>query len=326
MGNVVLLTGKTENNHHLSGTIKSLDAECKKCTPITPLQCISRCHVYKLKNELRTLRQMMTNPNYRTELFNILKNDTRFQILQAITNGRYSVSDLQQELKKTGHRHSQDNISKEYLRPLMTVGLAAEAQEEYYATTFGGRITENLQGFQEFAQKLPAQSECHEETLLEFLLVGPKPSEEIELVISQKIASRILKRLRSTRLMETPRARDYVFFLKSKRDPSKDTLTDSEQKIYDAVIYEGIPAGKLATNTGISLRRTYKHLKNLRGRKLVFIRRIPKTYSLTCKGRKLALVLMEIEKVVEDTWLSSEIMQDSALMISEGVPSRTLFS
>ncbi len=306
MANVLLLTRKTENNHDLSEKIKSFDAECKKCTPITPLECISRCQVYKLKNELRTLRQMMGTPNYVKDLFNVLKNGTRLQILQSIADGRYSVSGLQQELKKTGHRHSQDNINKEYLRPLMAVGLATEAQEEYYATTFGGRLTDELRCFPEFAEKLPAQSECHEETLLEFLLSGPKTSEEIELVISPKIASRILKRLRSTRLIETPKARDYVFFFRSKRDANKETLTITEQKICDVVDCEGISAGNLAEKTGLSLRRTYKYLKRLRGRKLVFIRRTPKTYNLTCKGKKLASVLIELQQIVEDTWNSSK--------------------
>ena len=89
----------------------------------------------------------MDNPNYIKELFNVLKNETRLHILQAIVNGRYSVSRLQQELKKTGHSHSQDTINEEYLGPLMAVGLATEARDEYYATTFGGRLTELLEDF-----------------------------------------------------------------------------------------------------------------------------------------------------------------------------------
>ena len=68
--------------------LKSLDAECRNCAPITPLECINRCHVYKLKNELRKLRETMDNPNYIKELFNVLKNETRLHILQAIVNGQ----------------------------------------------------------------------------------------------------------------------------------------------------------------------------------------------------------------------------------------------
>jgi DNA-binding HxlR family transcriptional regulator len=262
--------------------------------------------VYKLKNELRKLRETMDNPNYIKELFNVLKNETRLHILNAIVNGRYSVSQLQQELKKTGHSHSQDTINEEYLRPLMAVGLANEAREEYYATTFGGRLTELLESFPEFAEILPAHSECYEEVLLQSLLTGPKTFEDIATLISPKIASRILKRLRSVGLIETPEERDYIFFFKSKRDPNKEAFSPTERKFYDAIPDVGISAGKLAKEMGLSMRRTYKYLRGLKGKKLIFIRRTPKAYGLTSKGEMLASVLMSLQQIVEDTWNSSE--------------------
>jgi DNA-binding HxlR family transcriptional regulator len=292
--------------------LRKLDAECRNCAPITPLQCINRCQTYKLKNELRKLRGTMDNPNYIKELFNVLKNETRLHILQAIGKGRYSVSQLQQELKRSGHNHSQDTISEEYLGPLMAVGLATEARDEYYATTFGGRLTELLDTFPEFADMLPAHSECYEETVLQYLLSGPKTFENIEALISPKIASRILKRLRSVGLIETPEERDYIFFFKSKRDPNKESFTETEKKVYDSIPSDGISAGKLAKETELSMRRTYKYLRGLKGKKLIFIRRTPKAYGLTCKGEMLASVLQELEKIVEDTWSSSEqVMQNN---------------
>ena len=312
MGNV-LSPPRKGDNRDLAGMLKSLNAECRNCAPITPLECISRCQVYKLKNELRKFRETMDNPNYIKELFNVLKNETRLHILQAIVNGRYSVSQLQQELKKTGHSHSQDTISEEYLRPLMAVGLATEARDEYYATTFGGRLTELLGNFPEFVEMLPSHSECYEETILQSLLSGPKTFEDIEALISPKIASRILKRLRSAGLIETPMERDYIFFFKSKRDPNKENFTLTERRIYDAIPNEGISAGKLAKETGLSIRRTYKYLRGLKGKKLVFIRKTPKAYGLTCKGEKLASVLQELQQIVEETWSSSEqVMHDNA--------------
>ena len=304
MGNVLQSTRNGENRD-LSSMLKTLDAECRNCAPTSPLECITRCQVYKLKNELRKLRETMDNPNYIKELFNVLKNETRLHILKAIVNGRYSVSQLQQELKRTGHSHSQDTINEEYLQPLMAVGLATESRDEYYATTFGGRLTNLLGAFPEFAEMLPAHSECYEETLLRALLSGPKTFEEIESLISSKIASRILKRLRSVGLIETPEERDYIFFFKSKRDPSKETFTDTERKIYDTISDEGISAGKLAKETGLSMRRTYKYLRGLKGKKLVFIRRTPKAYDLTCKGEMLATVLQELQQIVDETWSSS---------------------
>lgn len=310
MGNVLQPTRDGQNNRDLNSLLKSLDAECKNCAPLSPMQCISRCQAYRLKNELRQLRETMNNPNYIKELFNVLKNETRLHILKAIVNGRYSVSQLQQELKKTGRTHSQDTINEEYLQPLMAVGLATEAREQYYATTFGSRLTEIVGVFPEFSEVLPAHSECYEETLLRALLSGPKTFEEIENLVSPKIASRILKRLRSVGLIETPEERDYIFFFKSKRDPGKETFTETERKVYNAIASDGISAGKLAKETGLSLRRTYKYLRGLKGKKLVFVRKTPKAYGLTCKGEMLASILEELQLIVEEAWDSSgQILQ-----------------
>ena len=143
------------------------------------------------------------------------------------------------------------------------------------------------------------------------LTTGPKTFEEIENLISPKIASRILKRLRSVGLIETPEDREYIFFFKSKRDPEKETFTDTERKIYETLSDQGISAGKIAKETGFSLRRTYKYLRGLKGKKLVFIRRTPKAYSLTCKGEMLASVLEGLQQIVDETWSSSQQVMKS---------------
>jgi predicted transcriptional regulator len=306
MGDVVFTSRSAERNRDLAELLRTLDAECRNCAPLTPLKCITRCNVWKLKNELRQLRETMDNPNFIKDLFNVLKNETRLHVLSAIVNGRYSVSQLQQELKKVGHSHSQDTINEEYLRPLIEVGLAAVAQDQYYATMFGGRLTELLGSFPEFVNVLPAHSECYEETLLSTLLAGPKTFREVEAFISPKIAARILKRLKTADLIETPEERDYVFFLKSKRDPNRETFSSTERKVYDNISEEGISAKKIAEKTGISLRRTYKYLRGLKGKKLVFTRKTPKAYSLTDKGEKLASLLQGLQNLVEEIWNSSE--------------------
>jgi DNA-binding HxlR family transcriptional regulator len=288
--------------------LKTLDAECRNCAPITPLECITRCQTWKLKNELRKLRDTMDKPHFIKDLYNVIKNETRFHILKSIGNGKYSISRIQQELKKSGHSHSQDTINEEYLRPLMQVGLANEAQDEYYATNFGGRLIELLHNFPEYVEVLPAHSECHEETLIQALLEGPKTFDDIQALIPPKVASRILKRLRSSHLLQTPNERDYIFFFRSKRDPTKETLTETEKKVYDAISLEGTPAGRLVKDTGISMRGTYKYLRGLKGKKLVFIRRMPKIYCLTEKGEKLASVLQGLQNLVEETWSSSKCL------------------
>ncbi len=293
-------------NGDLADMLHTLDAECRKCAPLSPLKCITRCNIWKLKNELRRLRETMDNPNFTKDLFNVLKNETRVQILNSIVKGRYSVNQLQQELKKAGHMHSQDTINQEYLRPLIQVGLATEAKDEYYATMFGGRLIEMLRDFPDFANVLPAHSECYEETLINALLTGPKTFQEVERLISPKAASRVLKRLKTSDLIETPEEKDYVFFFKSKRDPKKETLAESEKKVYEGIPEEGISAKKLAKKTQLSIRRIYKYLRRLKGKKLVFTRKTPKAYSLTVKGAKLASLLQGLQDLVEETWNSSK--------------------
>ena len=296
----------TSGNNDLAEMLRTLDAECRKCAPLNPLKCVTRCNVWKLKNELRRLRETMDNPNFIKDLFNVLKNETRLHILNVIVNGRYSASKLQQELKKAGYTHSQETITEEYVHPLMDVGLAAETRDEYYATMFGGRLTELLESFPEFVNVLPAHSECYEETLLTALLAGPKTFQEIDAFTSPKVASRVLKRLKTAGLMETPEERDYVFFFKSKRDPRKETLSVTERKVYEGIPEEGISASKLAEKAELSVRRIYKYLRGLKGKKLVFTRKTPKSYGLTAKGEKLASLLQDLQNLVEETWNSSE--------------------
>jgi DNA-binding HxlR family transcriptional regulator len=303
----VASTSRTlSGNTDLAEMLRTLDAECRECAPLTPLKCITRCNVWKLKNELRRLRETMDNPNFIKDLFNVLKNETRLHILNTIVKGRYSVDQLQQELKKAGYTHSQDTINEEYLRPLMQVGLATETRDEYHATMFGGRLTEKLEDFPEFVNVLPAHSECYEETLLSALLAGPKTFQEVEAFISPKVASRVLKRLKTSGLIETPEERDYVFFFKSKRDPEKETLAETERKVYECLPEEGISAKKLSEKTELSIRRIYKYLRGLKGKKLVFTRKTPKSYGLTVKGEKLASLLQDLQNLVEETWNSSE--------------------
>jgi DNA-binding transcriptional ArsR family regulator len=303
---VALSEQTMDKKQDLVEMLRTLDAECRNCAPLNPLECVTRCNVWKLKNELRQLRETMDNPNFMKNLFNVLKNETRLHILNAIAKGRYSVSQLQQELKKAGFTHSQDTINEEYLRPLMDVGLAAEARDGYYATIFGGRLTELLDGFPEFVNVLPAHSECYEEMLLSALLAGPKTFQEVEEIISPKVASRVLKRLKTGDLIVTPEERDYVFFFRSKRDPNKETFTLTERKVYDGLPEDGISAKKLAEKTGLSIRRVYKYLRGLKGKKLVFTRKTPKLYALTAKGRKLASLLQGLQDLIEEVWNSSE--------------------
>lgn len=294
-----------QKNSDLIETLKILGAECRTCAPLSPLECVTRCNLWKLKNELRQLRETIDNPNFIKELFNVLKNNTRLNILKTIVKGRYSVTKLREQLRKEGYLQGRETINEEHLRPLVEVGLAAQSQDYYYATTFGGRLNELLRDFVEFLDLLPAHSECYEETVLDSLASGPKTFEDLEAYLSPKIASRILKRLKSVGLVDVPEDRDYVFFFRSKRDPNKEALSEPEARIYFGIPDDGIAARKLATKTGVSLRRTYKYLRGLKGKKLIFTRKNRRTYRLTKKGEELAAILKSLQELVGEVWQSS---------------------
>ncbi len=286
--------------------LHSLDAECKSCAPTSPLECMTNCNVWKLRNELRLLCETMGNPNFTRNLLNVLKNSTRIAVLQTIVKGDHNVEKLQAELKKTGYNHSRDTLLDEYLRPLLNVGLATEAHDHFKATTFGGRLFDLLENLPEFADLLPAHSECHEEGILKVLLTGPKTFEEVKECVPEKVVSRVLKRLRNCGLIETPEDRDYIFFFRSKRDRKKEQLTDTESKVYLNIPEEGVSAKRLTAKTGLSLRRTYKYLRGLKGKKLVFARKTPKTYGLSEKGERVAWLINEVTKLVDETLSFSE--------------------
>jgi predicted transcriptional regulator len=97
-----------------------------------------------------------------------------------------------------------------------------------------------------------------------------------------------------------------------KRDPSLEQLTPAAQKVYESIPEEGIAADKLAKIAGLSQRRTYKHIRHLKGKKLVFVRNIPRTYNLTEDGQKLATILQTLTKKVEETWGFTEHVTEPA--------------
>ena len=134
MSTVLIGIQKTENASYFFETLKSLDSKCRSCSPITPLECLTRCRVYRLKNELRVLRKNLGTPGYINELFNVLKNERRLHILNVLVDSRYALSQLQLELEKAGHCHRQSAINKEILQPLISIGLVCESQGEYNLT------------------------------------------------------------------------------------------------------------------------------------------------------------------------------------------------
>ena len=282
------LVGTAEQTS-LAHVVQKWEETCRNCNPLTPITCLTNCKIWVQKNEFRRLCEKIENPNYLIKLLNTLKNKRRLQILDVISKGRYSVTKLQWELKSLGYHHSQRTISDEYLTPLMEVGLVEENQEsQYYPTLFGCRLSQLTKGSYDLVGALPPHSECYEENALIGLMHEPKTFRDFECIVPVKSVGRVLDRLQKVELIGTAKENDYVFFFRTKRNPGKEKFSSTERRVYENIFEDGIPARKLAEKTGISLRRTYKYLRKLKGKKLVFTRKRQKCYSLTAKGHRAA--------------------------------------
>jgi predicted transcriptional regulator len=284
----------------LAETIKRMEETCKNCNPLSTLTCIADCNIWKLKNELRGLHKKMQSPDFTRQLLNVLKNKRRLKILEVLSKGRISITKLQQELRRLNHYHSQKTIVEEYVDPLLEAGLAAQDQDKYSATVFGNKLNDLTKGFQEIVDVLPSHSECYEETVLETLLRGQRTHEALEGIIPPRNVARVLSRLLTVGLIRTPKENDYVFLFKTQRNPNKETLSPTEKKTYGNIPEDGISTRRLATEMSISLRRTYKYLRKLKGKKLIFVRQKPKTYALTERGAEVALMLQSIQNLVKE--------------------------
>jgi len=291
--------------------IEKVEEKCRNCTVLTPLICATNCENWEIKREFRELYEIMRVPNYMVNLLNALKNERRTQILRILASQKLSLADIQQALKVNGYNHSQETITREYIAPLIKVGLVERQNGKYCTTIFGSRISEIIQNFKEITHIFPPHSECYEEITISILMARPRTYEELKKFIPSKSVARVLQRLNAAELVQTSERRDYVFYFRTKRDPSKLKLSLTEKRVYENIPSEGIAAGKLAEKSGISIRRTYKYLRRLRRKKLVFTRKQPKTYALTSNGFRTAEVLNEIRKLV------AEFLAATALLVKD---------
>jgi predicted transcriptional regulator len=291
----------TEKHASLVNILNSLEEKCKNCNPLSPITCITDCKTWKLKNQLRKINEKMQRPNFVEQLLNTLKNGRRLQILDLISTQGYSLSQLQQKLASFGFHHSQQTIVEEYINPLVEVGLVQEAQNPFHATVLGSKVNEFIKNFQDLENVLPPHSECYEETILDALLERPRTYQDARMMIPSKSVARVLSRLQKTGLIETSKEKNYIFIFKTKRDPNLETFSPTEIRLYQNIPADGVSAKKLSEKTEISLRRAYKYLRKLKGKKLVFTRKEPIAYSLTAKGAQLAAMLRAIRNLANET-------------------------
>ena len=307
---ITLLNG-AEKQISLTDLLTALEKTCKNCKPLSPVTCVSGCKNWKLKNEFRKLHEKTKSSDFMTKLLNTLKNKRRLQLLEMISEEPHSIMQLQQKLRKLGFNHSQETICREYLYPLIAVGLADEYHNLYHSTVFGRKVNGLAKDFPNLEGSLSPHSECYEEIALDALMKGPQTLEGLREIVPEKNLARVLSRLQKASLAETNGNKDYIFFFTTKRSPDSSHFYQTEKKVYEQIPKEGISAQSLAKEAGISLRATYKYLRKLKGKKLVFTRKRPTTYHTTASGVKMGTMLKDVHKLTVEALTASALLVEN---------------
>jgi len=288
-----------EASHNLSETLLRAENRCKDCKTASPMVCVERCDVWRIKNEIFSVRQIAREEQHVQRLLNAVKNSRRIKILDALCEQPRGLKELQKYLRREGFYHSRSTIRFAYLKPLITAGLAQENSARYKVTFYGRKVHDLLHKIGH-GTPLPIHSCCYEETVINELMTRPRTFEELAKSVPQKSLSRILMRLRTKGFLSERLQREYVFYHKIKGRP-KVALSPTEKRVFNTIPIKGISARQLSKEARITLRRTYKYLRRLRKKKLVFALKNPRTYELNVQGREIATLLNEMSQLIAST-------------------------
>jgi predicted transcriptional regulator len=295
-----------DNRGEFIEILKDAESTCQHCEPTSPTICVETCDIWKTKNEFLEMNGTLCSDNYSNNLLNAVKNDRRQKVVEALSERPRGIAELQGYLRENGYYHSRRTIADTYVEPLKRVGLVKNYGNKYKLTVFGRKF-EGVLSKSGVKDSLPSNSNCYEEIVLRTLEDGPKTYANLAEFVPQSILSRSLQRLAKKAMVTRSESPDHVFYFKTKRVPKKQ-FTLTEKKVYDAVPEAGISASELSEKVDTNLRRTYKYLRRLRRRRLVFTRKRPRTYELTPSGREVADFLEATTNLVSDASKASTFL------------------
>lgn len=284
----------------MQDALKQAENSCKTCKTSSPMVCVERCDIWRLKHEILSTRQKASEKGHVSQLLNAIKNSRRRRLLDLLCEHSSDLTEMQTYLKNEGFYHSKSTIDVAYIKPLINAGLVREDGGHFRITFYGRKVDESLHGV-EWERPLPIHSCCYEEIVVEELTQTPKSFNDLAKMVPKKSLARILMRLRIKGILQFEKIHeDYVFYIKAK-GRLKSTLSPTEKRIFDILPAEGVSAHQLSKEAKITLRRTYKYLRRLREKQLVFALRKPRTYKLTDKGHEIAKVLKQVSNLTSST-------------------------
>lgn len=282
----------------LAQTLQIMEEQCKECSIITPLTCVEQCETWRVKRELRETRKKTSKDDHWPQLLNALKNKRRLAILNLLKRHPLSIENLQKRLKDFGYNHSQETIHQ-YLESLLNTGLIWVLNGKTHLTLYGRKIIDAINKHN-FKGQLPMNSCGNEERIITSIYEGAKTRQDFKQLVKSTSLPRTLNRLLKLHLIQNSSSSDRILYFRTKRPTRLENLSPTQERICKTIPTIGISARNLSKSVGINLRRIYKHLRNLRGKKLVFRREPPHKFELTEKGRRAAEFLIDITQIEEE--------------------------
>lgn len=230
------------------------------------------------------------------QLFNAVKNRRRVALLELLAQRGSRLAELQHGMRKFGFDHSQSTILG-YLRPLLDAGLAQAAAGSYALTNRGWAALEAL-AHEGVEATLPADSNCDEEFLLMALeaddgsyekLLGPRPGGDF---------GRTARRLENLGFLRRERPASRAIYQRGGVEPTAG-LSFTERRVYGLIPEQGATVHDLSEKASISVRRTFRYLRMLREKRLIYAQKSTAKLVLTPKGKDYASLLIALSRVLE---------------------------
>ena len=269
---------------------------CENCRPLSPMMCVERCQIWRLKREYCDDSFLVEKPSLQ-ELLNLMKNSRRLKIMESLMEKPFSLKDIRDGLKEVGYYHSLSTLRDIYINPLEDADFI-QKEDDLYKLTFKGKIIYKVLIDSEIS-KLPLYSKGHEEKILRALLSGQKSYNELTEIVPNGSLYRSLKRLQRKNFIVNSSPPSRVFYFATKRRPTRN-LSPTEMRIFKALPKEGISVRDLSEKVGISVRRVYKYLRRLRYKRHVEKVETTAFCKVTDAGRRLAQSLNTTHSFIQN--------------------------
>jgi predicted transcriptional regulator len=284
-GTYANILNKLKYGQNSEAVLEEIQEICKNCRPSSPIMCIELCEIWKLKREYHDEYAALHNKPNLIKLLKTAQNDRRQKILEILLEKPTSLLEIYEKLKTTDSPLSLNQARDKHLQPLLDVSLIHQEDEHYYITPTGKNIYNILTNSE--LDKYPLHSNGNDEEVLRALYSNPQTYNELTEVIPKNAVYRSLNRLKEQGLIVKSEFSGRVVYFATKRRPTR-KLSPIESQIFKALIKEALPVKDISEKVGISVRRVYEYLKQLRYKQHIAKEEKPILWKITEKGKAIA--------------------------------------